>query len=101
LFPQSNRGTGRRACTRGTSNREPEFYIRLSDEERFAIIRLAVHKGTRLVENVTIVPVANENVEEPDIVERFAGKGRYGLQDLAVEAAGAGEYAVVEYTEGK
>src|SRR5260370_31177580 len=45
----------------GTSNREPEFYIRLSDEERFGIVRLAAHKGNRVVENGTIVPVADEN----------------------------------------
>ena len=86
----------------GTSNREPEFYIRLSDEERFGIIRLAVHKGTRLVENVTIIPVANENVEEPDIVETF----RKQVGDLVYKIWPSkplepGEYAVVEYTEGK
>jgi hypothetical protein len=86
----------------GTSNHEPEFYIRLSDEERFGIIRLAVHKGTRLVENVTIVPVANENVEEPDIVETF----RKQVGDLVYKIwpskpLAPGEYAVVEYTEGK
>jgi hypothetical protein len=86
----------------GTSNREPEFYIRLSDEERFGIIRLAAHKGTRLVENVTIVPVANEYVEEPDVVESF----RKQVGDLVYKIwpqkpLEPGEYAVVEYTEGK
>jgi hypothetical protein len=86
----------------GTSNREPEFYIRLSDEERFGIVRLAVHKGNRIVENVTIVPVANENVEEPDIVETF----RKQVGDLVYKIWPSkplepGEYAVVEYTEGK
>jgi hypothetical protein len=86
----------------GTSNREPEFYIRLSDEERFAIIRLAVHKGTRLVENVTIVPVANENVEEPDIVETFRRQvGDMVYRIWPSKPLEPGEYAVVEYTEGK
>jgi len=86
----------------GTPNREPQFYIRLSDEERFGIVRLAVHKGNRIVENVTIVPVANENVEEPDIVETF----RKQVGDLVYKIWPSkplepGEYAVVEYTEGK
>jgi hypothetical protein len=86
----------------GTSNREPEFYIRLSDEERFGIVRLGAHKGNRVVENVTIVPVANENVEEPDLVETF----RKQVGDLVYKIWPSkplepGEYAVVEYTEGK
>src|SRR5258706_3068457 len=86
----------------GTSNREPEFYIRLSDEERFGIVRLGAHKGNRVVENVTIVPVANENVEEPDLVEIF----RKQVGDLVYKIWPSkplepGEYAVVEYTEGK
>lgn len=86
----------------GTSNREPGFYIRLSDEERFGIIRLAVHKGTRLVENVTIVPVANENIEEPDIVETFRKQvGELVYKIWPSKPLEPGEYAVVEYTEGK
>src|ERR1700675_3400698 len=40
----------------GTANREPEFYIRLSAEERFGIVRLGEHKGNRVVEKLTIVP---------------------------------------------
>src|SRR5580700_8446519 len=55
----------------GTANREPEFYIRLSAEERFGIVRLAEHKGNRVVEKLTIIPVTKETMEEPDLVETF------------------------------
>src|ERR1700693_4737341 len=55
----------------GTANREPEFYIRLSAEERFGIVRLAEHKGNRVVEKLTIIPVTKETVEEPDLVPTF------------------------------
>ncbi len=44
----------------GTANRSPEFYIRLSDEERFGIVRMGEHKGNRVVEKLTIQPVVNE-----------------------------------------
>src|SRR5260370_37627111 len=37
----------------GTSNREAEFYLRLSDEEHFGIVRLAVVQGNRVGENIT------------------------------------------------
>jgi len=74
----------------GTSNREPEFYIRLSDEERFAIIRLAVHKGTRLVGKRHYRSGGQRECRRAGYRRNVSpASGRYGLQDLAVEAAGA------------
>ena len=84
------------------ANREPQFYIRLSNEERFGIVRLSEHKGNRVVEKLTIVPVANETVEEPDLLETFrkqVGEGLYKIWPS--KPLDPGEYAVVEYTEGK
>ena len=86
----------------GTANREPEFYIRLSDEERFGLIRLRAHKGNRVVEKLTIIPVSKETMEEPEIVETF----RKQVSDMVyklwpTKPLEPGEYAVVEYTEGK
>lgn len=85
----------------GTANREPEFYIRLSAEERFGIIRMGEHKGNRVVEKLTIVPVSKETVEEPDLVATFRKQVADGLFKIWPEKPlDPGEYAVVEYTEG-
>ncbi|HYL34583.1 MAG TPA: hypothetical protein VEV17_01575 [Bryobacteraceae bacterium] len=89
-------------ATTGTANREPEFYIRLSEDERFGILRMGDHKGNRVVEKLTIIPVSKENVEEPDMVETFRRQVGDGLFKIWPEKPLApGEYAVVEYTEGK
>jgi hypothetical protein len=86
----------------GTANREPEFYIRLSEDERFGIIRMGERKGNRVVEKLTIAPVVNETLEEPDIVATFRHQVADGLFKIWPEKAlEPGEYAVVEYTEGK
>lgn len=80
----------------------PEFYIRLSEEERFGIIKMGEHKGNRVLENITIVPVTKEMIEEPTIVPNFhqqAGDMLYKIWPQ--KPLEPGEYAVVEYTEGK
>jgi hypothetical protein len=86
----------------GTANRSPEFYIRLTTDERFGIVRLGEHKGNRVVEKLTIIPVTKETVEEPDPVETF--RRQVGDQVYKIwpeKPLEPGEYAVVEYTEGK
>jgi hypothetical protein len=86
----------------GTANREPEFYIRLSADERFGIVRLGLHRGNRVVEKLTIVPVSKETVEEPDLVATFRKQVADGLFKIWPEKPlEPGEYAVVEYTDGK
>jgi hypothetical protein len=86
----------------GTANREPEFYIRLSAEERFGIVRMSEHKGNRVVEKLTIVPVSKETIEEPDLVATFRKQVADGLFKIWPEKPlEPGEYAVVEYTDGK
>jgi hypothetical protein len=86
----------------GTANREPEFYIRLSAEERFGIVRMGERKGNRVVEKLTVVPVSKETVEEPDLVATFRKQVADGLFKIWPEKPlEPGEYAVVEYTEGK
>ena len=86
----------------GTANREPEFYIRLSADERFGIIRMGEHKGNRVVEKLTIIPVTKETVEEPDLVETFRKQvGDQVYKIWPAKPLDPGEYAVVEYTEGK
>lgn len=80
----------------------PEFYIRLSAEERFGMVRMGEHKGNRVVEKLTIVTVSKETIEEPDLIEIFrkqVGEDVYRI--WPTKALDPGEYGVVEYTEGK
>jgi hypothetical protein len=86
----------------GTANRSPEFYIRLSDEERFGILRMAAHKGNRVVEKLTIQPVVKETVQEPDLVEVFRQQVAAGLFKIwPQKPLEPGEYAVVQYSMDK
>ncbi len=89
-------------ATVGTANREPQFYIRLSEEERFGLIRMGEHKGNRVVEKLTIVPVSKENIEEPDLVDTFRQQvGDLFFKIWPEKPLAPGEYALIEYTEGK
>jgi hypothetical protein len=80
----------------------PEFYFRLAKEERFALILLTPKKGVRVVQTWNKIPVSDELFEEHQAVDTFrhqVGEGLYKIwpkQPLA-----AGEYALIEYTEGK
>jgi hypothetical protein len=88
--------------SQGTPNRSPEFYIRLSDEERFGIVRLGEHKGNRVVEKLTIQPVINETAQEPDLVEVFRQQVGDGLFKIwPQKPLDPGEYAVVQYSMEK
>ncbi|MEO7651484.1 MAG: hypothetical protein ABIZ80_13545, partial [Bryobacteraceae bacterium] len=92
---------GVRAAFKVTSDR-PEFYFRLTAEQRFTIIRLRPDKNVRIVEKVTIMPVTNEMVEEPEVIEIFRQQVEEGLYKIwPTKPLEPGEYAVVEYTEGK
>ena len=84
------------------SENRPEFYFRLASEERFGMVRLSEHKGNRVVEKLTIVPVVKEVAEEPDLVDTFRQQVGEQLYKVWPEKPLApGEYALVEYTEGK
>jgi len=81
----------------------PEFYIQLSAEQRFAIIRLTPHDNVRIAEKVTIVPITKETVEEPEDIEIFRKQlDTNGLYKIwPQKPLEPGEYAVVENTPGK
>jgi hypothetical protein len=88
--------------SQGTANRSPEFYIRLTQDERFGILRMGEHKGNRVVEKLTIQPVVNETQQEPDLVEVFRQQVADGLFKIwPQKPLEPGEYAVVEYSEEK
>ncbi len=80
----------------------PEFYIRLTSAQRFGLIKLTPGKGVRLVEKISIVPVSKEMIEERETVETFRrqlGESFYKIWPM--EPLQPGEYAAIEYTEGK
>jgi hypothetical protein len=80
----------------------PEFYFRLSSEERFGLIKLTPKKGARVVENVNIIPVTKEMVEEQQQIDTFKKQEGDMLFKIWPEMPlKPGEYALIEYTEGK
>lgn len=80
----------------------PEFYFRMAKEERLAIVRMKPGKSTRIVQTLNKIPVAEEIVEETDIVETFKQQIDSGLYKIwPTKPLEPGEYAVVEYTEGE
>jgi hypothetical protein len=85
------------------TNPEQEFYIQLANPEVFGIARLTPKGSERIVENLTFVPVTKEVVEEPTMVEilrqQLTADGLYKIWPK--QPLEPGEYAVVEYTEGK
>jgi len=84
------------------TNPEQEFYIQLAETERFGIAKLTSKGAVRIVENLTFMPVTKEVVEEPTMVETFQKQLADGLYKIwPKQAFGPGEYAVVEYSEGK
>lgn len=85
------------------TNPEQEFYIQLSDPERFGIAKLTPKAEFRVVEDLTFVPVTKEVVEEPNMVDvlqkQMTDGGLYKIWPKT--PLPPGEYAVVEYTDGK
>ncbi|MGA2271546.1 MAG: hypothetical protein ABSH44_24035 [Bryobacteraceae bacterium] len=84
------------------TNPEQEFYIQLAETERFGIARLTSKGAVRIVENLTFVPVTKEVIEEPTMVETFQKQLADDLYKIwPKQPLEPGEYAVIEYTEGK
>jgi len=91
---------GEAAAFRATGNK-PEFYFRLSDDERFAIIKLSKKKNVRLVENISILPVTNEVIEDLKLVATFKKQVAERTYKIWPEQPlEPGEYALVQYSEG-
>ncbi|MGB9606098.1 MAG: hypothetical protein ACPL88_09515 [Bryobacteraceae bacterium] len=84
------------------SEDRPEFFIRLSAPERFGIVRLWTQKRTRIVQKWNIIPITNEVIEEQQDVEVFRQQLDEDLYKIwPVEPLKPGEYAVIQYTQGK
>jgi hypothetical protein len=85
------------------TNPSQEFYLQLAQMERFGIFKLTSKGGVRIVEKLTFMPVTKEIVEEPEMVDilrrQLTPGGLYKIWPK--EPLPPGEYAVVEFTEGK
>ena len=88
------------AATYRPAGDKPEFYIRLSDDERFAIIRLTKKKNARLLENISILPVTNEVIEDLKLVATFKKQVAERTYKIWPEQPlEPGEYALIQYSE--
>jgi hypothetical protein len=86
------------------SSAVPEFYLRLSREQRFGIIRLTqdAKKQMRQVEQWSIMPVTSQVVEQHEPIGVFRREVADGLYKLWPEKPlEPGEYAVVEFSPGE
>lgn len=80
----------------------PMFYMRLESVNRVGILRLKEKKNARLVQVIQTVPQSKEMFEEQEEVEVFRQQYAPGVYKIwPIEAIGAGEYAVYEYTPGE
>lgn len=81
----------------------PEFFFQLDKQESFALIKLTPGKGIRIVEQIEIMPISNENTETrtaiPIFNKQLPGDNFYKVWPQ--EPLAAGEYAWIEYLEGK
>lgn len=84
------------------SDPRPEFFFRLSDMERFALVKLTpTKKGSRIVENLRIVPVVKQVEQQFKEIETFKKQEGDNVYKIWPEKdMDPGEYALVEYTEG-
>ena len=80
----------------------PQFYIRLDKAERFGIAQLTPKKDSRVVEDLTVIPISNEVMEAQKEVEIFRQQLAPGVYKIwPVQPLQPGEYAVVQFTQDK
>jgi len=80
---------------------KPEFYLRLSDDERFGIIKVTKKKNARLLENIAILPATNEVIEDLKLVATFKKQVSERTYKIWPEQPlEPGEYALVQYSDG-
>jgi hypothetical protein len=82
---------------------EQEFFIQLSEPEAFGIVKLTTKGAVRIVENLTYSPIDKTQVDEErlpvEILHRQVADDLYKIWPK--DPLPPGEYAVVEYTDGK
>jgi hypothetical protein len=89
---------------RPIARQTPELYLRITQPERFTIVRLARGKeGTsRIVERWSVVPISKELVQEHDEVDVFRHQVAEDVYKVwPQKSMPPGEYAFIQYTDGK
>jgi hypothetical protein len=82
--------------------RRPEFYLRLSKPQQFALVQLTPKKNARVVETVQSFQVTREKFEERKELEIFRQQLEEGLYKVWPQKdLTAGEYAWLEFTDGE
>jgi hypothetical protein len=83
----------------------PEFYFRLSDYERFELVKLTpTKKDARIVENLSILQIKADRMVDETIqkIETFKKQEADLLYRIwPVKPLEPAEYALIQYTEGK
>ncbi len=78
----------------------PSFYLRLAKEERFGIVSLTPKKNMRIVENISIIPVAKQAMQERKQMDTFEQELATGLYRVWPEKPlTPGEFALVEFSD--
>jgi hypothetical protein len=80
----------------------PEFYLRLTQEERFGIVSLTPKKNVRVVENISILPIAkqaDESRKQMATFEQDLGNSLYKV--WPEKPLPPGEYALVEFADSQ
>jgi hypothetical protein len=84
------------------SGAQPEFYFRMALPERFAIFKMSLKTGVRVVQTWQVMPVTDEVLEEQELVPVLHRQLAPNLYRIwPTEPLKPGEYAVVEYTAGQ
>ncbi len=81
----------------------PEFYMQLSQQRRYGIVRIHSGKNVRIVEKVSTLEITKESAEEREDIEIFTKQLTDNLlfKIWPQEPLEKGEYAVIEFDEGK
>jgi hypothetical protein len=82
------------------ANPRPDFFLRLDMEQRFGIVTLTPKKGQRVVENISILPVANmasEERKQMDTFEQDLGNNLFRVWPQ--KELEPGEYALIEFAD--
>src|SRR5262249_36603728 len=81
----------------------PEFYFQLDKQESFGLIKLTPGKNIRIAERVEIMPISKEIAETREAVPIFTKQlpGDNFYKVWPHENLPPGEYALIEYLDGK
>ena len=80
----------------------PEFYFRMDGSEGLSMVKLSPKKNLRLVEEISILQIAEETTETRKDVPTFKRQYSDGLFKIWPEKPlEPGEYALLQYTESK